>query len=237
MALILDGSLGVPVTTVTGTLPVANGGTGVATSTGSGANALATSPTLTTPVLSGSVTGTYTLAGTPTITSPTITGATMTTMASSVITAGTAVATTSGTSVDFTSIPSWVKRITVMFQGVSTNGNSNYLVQIGTSGGIQSTGYTSGAWDNNTSTSSSTAGFILRAANNAGYPSDGLFTLCLLNASTGLWAGASVLTSGASLGNAIGTGAKTLSGTLDRVRLTSVTPDTFDAGSINILYE
>ena len=67
MALILDGSLGVPVTTVTGTLPVANGGTGVATSTGTGANALATSPTLTTPVLSGTVTGTYTLGGTPTI--------------------------------------------------------------------------------------------------------------------------------------------------------------------------
>ena len=49
MALILDGTTGVPVTTVTGTLPVANGGTGVTTSTGSGANVLGTSPTLTTP--------------------------------------------------------------------------------------------------------------------------------------------------------------------------------------------
>ena len=50
MALLLDGTTGVPVTTVTGTLPVANGGTGVSTSTGSGANVLGTSPTLTTPV-------------------------------------------------------------------------------------------------------------------------------------------------------------------------------------------
>ena len=49
MSLILDGTTGVPVTTVTGTLPVANGGTGVTTSTGSGANVLGTSPTLTTP--------------------------------------------------------------------------------------------------------------------------------------------------------------------------------------------
>ena len=49
MALILDGTTGVPVTTVTGTLPVANGGSGVTTSTGSGANVLGTSPTLTTP--------------------------------------------------------------------------------------------------------------------------------------------------------------------------------------------
>ena len=49
--LILDGTTGVPVTTVTGTLPVANGGSGVTTSTGSGANVLGTSPTLTTPAL------------------------------------------------------------------------------------------------------------------------------------------------------------------------------------------
>jgi hypothetical protein len=47
MALILDGTTGVPVTTVTGTLPVANGGTGVTTSTGTGANVLGTSPTIT----------------------------------------------------------------------------------------------------------------------------------------------------------------------------------------------
>ena len=49
MALILDGTTGVPVGTVTGTLPVANGGSGVTTSTGSGANVLGTTPTLTTP--------------------------------------------------------------------------------------------------------------------------------------------------------------------------------------------
>jgi hypothetical protein len=49
MSLILDGTTGVPVTTVTGTLPVANGGTGVTTSTGTGAVVLGTSPTLTTP--------------------------------------------------------------------------------------------------------------------------------------------------------------------------------------------
>ena len=44
---------------------------------------------------------------------------------------GTAVASTSGTSNDFTSIPSWVKRITVMFNGVSTNGTSPVQLQIG----------------------------------------------------------------------------------------------------------
>lgn len=55
---------------------------------------------------------------------------------------GTAVATTSGTSIDFTSIPSWVKRITVVFTSVSTSGTSPVQIQIGDSGGVETTGYT-----------------------------------------------------------------------------------------------
>ena len=60
MSLILDGTTGVPVTTVTGTLPVANGGTGGSTSTGTGAVVLATSPTLVTPALGTPSSGTLT---------------------------------------------------------------------------------------------------------------------------------------------------------------------------------
>lgn len=66
MSLILDGTTGVPVTTVTGTLPVANGGSGVTTSTGSGANVLGTSPTLVTPLLGTPTSGVATnLTGLP----------------------------------------------------------------------------------------------------------------------------------------------------------------------------
>ena len=60
------------------------------------------------------------------------------------LTAGTAVTTTSGTSVAYTSIPSWVKRITMSFNGVSSSGSSNWQIQLG-SGSYTASGY-SGAW-------------------------------------------------------------------------------------------
>ena len=82
------------------------------------------------------------------------------------ITSGTAVASTSGTSIDFTSIPSWVKRITVMLTGVSTNGTSNPLIQIGTSGTPTTSGYLGSA--NNASGASYvnyTTGFGIASGN------------------------------------------------------------------------
>lgn len=153
------------------------------------------------------------------------------------ITSGTAVATTSGTSIDFTSLPAWVKRITVMLSGVSTSGTSNLQVQLGTSGGLQTTGYVSGAWTSNTTNANSTTGFLLSGQTTAAYVLDGLVTICQLNSATGLWVYSSA---GAvyTQGSQVGGGNKTLSGTLDRVRITTVNgTDTFDAGSVNILYE
>jgi hypothetical protein len=61
-----------------------------------------------------------------------------------VLTSGTFVS-ASGASIDFTSIPSWVKRITINVSSLSTNGTSNYIVQIGGSGGIETSGYISTA--------------------------------------------------------------------------------------------
>jgi len=138
--------------------------------------------------------------------------------------------------VDFTGIPSWVKRITVMFNGVSLSGTSNFLVQLG-SGGITTTGYTSssGAAANasNVAIITSTSGFIV-SVNSAARTMNGIMTITNINSNS--WVEAGNLNASDIIGNT--TGIVSLSGTLDRIRITTVNgTDTFDAGSINILYE
>jgi len=169
-----------------------------------------------------------------TLTSPNIGGTPA--MNASVITSGTAVASTSGTSIDFTSIPSWVKRITVMFKSVSTSATSNYLLQVGDSGGIENTGYTSGA-SSRIGDVTSSSGFILCYQLDAVESAQGNIVLTSQDATNNTW----VLTGGlynSGRSNSLSAGVKSLSATLDRVRITTVNgTDTFDAGSINILYE
>ena len=154
------------------------------------------------------------------------------------IVSGTAVDSTSGTSIDFTGIPSWVKRVTVMLNGVSTNGTSSLLFQIGTSSGIESSGYvSSGTYQGaGSGGATSTAGFLNQAGGAIADTTCG--TTSIVSFGSNKWVSSSVSSTGSSNYSYIGAGAKTLSGTLDRVRITTVNgTDTFDAGSINILME
>ena len=150
------------------------------------------------------------------------------------IVSGTSVASTSGTSIDFTGIPSWCKRITVMFNGVSTNGTSNLLIQIG-SGSISSSGYTSSS-QQGVSAASSSAGFIVIQTVTAAGSIYGSCTISLISGTTYVETGIAGLAATPvcySMG-----GSPALSSALDRVRITTVNgTDTFDAGTINILYE
>jgi hypothetical protein len=185
-------------------------------------------------VASGGVTTT----GNTSIANLTATG----TFGGGVITSGTAVASTSGTSIDFTSIPSWVKRITVMFNGVSTSGSSQLQVQIG-SGSVTTTGYNSVAFYGLASAvqfQSATTGFILEPSGNAASSTVRYGSLILSSFGSNTWAsqgmifpsvGATLVISDTGISPALG-------GTLDRIRITTLGgTDTFDAGSINILYE
>ena len=150
------------------------------------------------------------------------------------LTLGTSQATTSGTSIDFTGLPSWIKRITVLFVGVSTNGANNIQVQLGTGGTFVTTGYDSGA-ANDSSSTPYTTGFGLTD----GYAAVSLIygALTLMNAGSNNWVGfGNINKNGGSVNFFAGWLA--LGGTLDRVRLTTVgSTDTFDGGSVNILYE
>jgi hypothetical protein len=151
----------------------------------------------------------------------------------------TAKASTSGTSVDFTSIPNWVKRITVMFQGVSTNGTSFWQIQLGDSGGVETTGYTAvmmNSGGGSTLDTQISTGFGIRS-NNAGYIVDGSIIISKLSGNTYVASGTLAAT-GVGTGTFITSGSKSLSDTLDRVRITTVNgTDTFDAGLINIIFE
>jgi hypothetical protein len=157
-------------------------------------------------------------------------------------TSGTAVTSTSGTAIDLTGIPSWVKRVTFMLRGVSTSGTSNpWLIQIGDSSGIKTTGYLgTGTRLLATTTVSLTAtsGFSVNVDNNAANICHGSMTITLIDLSTNSWV-ASGLFSNSSLGESMAvSGSRSLSSTLDRVRITtSGGTDTFDAGSVNIMYE
>ena len=150
---------------------------------------------------------------------------------------GTAVASTSGTSIDFTSIPSWVKRVTVMFNGVSTNGSNNWLIQLG-SGSVTTSGYISSSniLDTVVTSTAYTTGIGLRA-NSASIVVSGLVTLTLVTSNQ--WIASGTCSGSTSATSTITTGGSiSLGGVLDRLRITTVGgTDTFDAGSINILYE
>jgi len=151
------------------------------------------------------------------------------------LTSGTAQNTTSGTSIDFTSIPSWVKRITVMVNGLSSNGTSNLLIQLGTTSSIESTGYASSTSGGGTNVFS-TAGYILTGSVSAASALQGSIQLANLNGNE--WVASGALSYATTTTPSVICGGKTLGGLLTRIRLTTVGgTDTFDAGSINILYE
>jgi hypothetical protein len=152
----------------------------------------------------------------------------------------TAQASTSGTSIDFTGIPAWVKRITVMLQGVSTSGTSFPQIQIG-SGSVSTSGYASAAnyGIGAGQFTSATTGFVLEPSGGATAANlrSGSVIFTLINSNT--WVSQGIIYSSSLTFNVMSSGASpALGGALDRIRLTTLGgTETFDAGTVNIIYE
>ena len=158
-------------------------------------------------------------------------------------TLGTPVDSTSGTSIDFTGIPAGTKQIVINFAGVSTNGSSAYLIQIGDSGGVENTDYLSRsvgfASGGTAQFDDRTSGYVNRVnfTNGSATIASGSITLTLENAGTFSWVASGILFNTSANECAFNAGSKSLSAVLDRVRITTVSgTDTFDAGQINIAY-
>lgn len=154
---------------------------------------------------------------------------------------GTSQASTSGTAITFSSIPTGVRRIHVMFSGVSTSGTSDLIIQVGDSGGVENSGYLGSVCTTTTATpaiDNPTAGFGITATTIAGMILHGTATLTLMNSSAFTWACTSIMGHSNAATHSTGAGVKSLTAELDRVVITTVGgSETFDAGAINILYE
>ena len=144
----------------------------------------------------------------------------------------------SGTSVDFTGIPSSAQRINVMLAGISSSGSSNYLIRLGTSISIITSGYNSYCNSFNTTPSgtTSTSGFLIVEGTSSIANFHGNLTITKMSNDT--WVLTGILINVVSIGISLFGGSVTFVGTLDRIRLTTVNgTDVFDAGTINISYE
>lgn len=203
------------------------GGTLTGTVNGTSANWSGNETVGGTLAVTGTITGSSTIADSTAILRPLV--------------SGTSQATTSGTSIDFTGIPTWAKRVTIALAGVSTTGTSQVQIQVG-NGAIVTSGYNAG-FDSTTSggtvlAATGTSGLIIErtAAAAAASVRHGLATFVLVGSNT--WVG-NFLGARSDAGAVhIAACSITLGGALDRVRLTTVGgTDTFDAGSVNILYE
>lgn len=142
----------------------------------------------------------------------------------------------SGAAVSFSSIPSGVKKITVMFEGVSLTGLANYLVQIGDSGGLETSGYLASSVIVGVYSGGFTTGFGIVSYSVPGVL-HGAMVLTLMDASTNTWIASYAIGRSDTNYVVVGGGSKSLSGVLDRLSVLSGGAPTFNAGNINIAYE
>lgn len=144
-------------------------------------------------------------------------------------------ATTSGTAFDFTGIPAGTSKIEVYFDQCSLTGADSFLVQLGDSGGFETTGYVGQSSVAGAAGVASTAGMPIYFAS-ATQTVTGTMVIDLVETSSNTWqsthnAARTDLTSTYN-----GSSVKSLSAELTQIRFTRTGADTFDAGNVTIRY-
>jgi len=149
-------------------------------------------------------------------------------------------ATTSGTTVDVTGIPTTARKLTLMFNSVSADAADDLIIQLGDSGGIEATDYGTLSAEceaDSVDLETNTAGFQVSQNQAAAVTAHGMIILCLSDASTNTWMGMSMISSGGSK-MSLGTTFKSLSAAITQLRLTSTAGTAvFDGGSFSVLVE
>lgn len=149
----------------------------------------------------------------------------------------------SGAAVDFTGIPSWVTRIVVELSSLSTNGagSASAIVRLGTSSGIDASGYAGSVVvlsSSGVAPSAISVGIIGTLGLVNTNVISGRVVIERLSASSNAWVASANIAGEDAAYVYVVSGRKTLSAVLDRIRITTSNgTDTFDQGTINIYYE
>ncbi len=152
--------------------------------------------------------------------------------------AGTMLTGVAQTELEFTGIPAWAKRITMAFAGLSVSSNNLILIQMGTATSYETTGYTTAIQYIGVGSTTNTNGWLLAGNLAAANLYSGKFEFNLIDASANTWVGTGqILQLNGGLTPNLCVGYKSLASVLTRIRLYMNGTDTFDAGSVNILYE
>jgi len=147
-------------------------------------------------------------------------------------------ATASGTAIDVTGIPDDAVLVFVAYENVSTDGTSALILQLGDSGGPETTGY-EGYTNVPTLASlqwSANNGAVLQTGVAAADSLHGGVTLQRVDASSNKWSIRTVGAEEAAAGGPYGAGTKSLTGALSQLRLTTVSADDFDAESMSVAW-
>ncbi len=158
------------------------------------------------------------------------------TLAPTLLVAGTPVA-LSGSGVQMGGIPSWAKRVTVLFENVALSGSDALVLELGTASSIESTGYLGGGCSVSSSAIATTytTGFLILVGSST-YTLAGSIVLASMGSNTWAVNGAAAIFTGVSA-NLFTAGRKSLADALTRVQLRTSGSNTFVGGTATLLWE